>query len=431
MLQAEATIQDLSLALQRVSVNRGEVESALAQIPEEINLLDDDESEDASDATDREEVKFHFLSNINCGNASFLTPDEGFSYGYSSPCSSVYFARSPNKESSSLSQLSVIDTERGSVVPLLILSHSQITGIKKFPQNPYLLLSCESQQHIVDPRSNSIVWTSQFTSPITAACVSSSPFQLCSLVVELIFSFTATSDSLFECDYRGCSPVSILSTSDGTIHSLFSPFPQSLFYTMQMKHFQGGYVASLADVSDSWTQTGRMKVKWEDQEAWGVATAGLSNCNDMWMGIAHTSGVDVVCGRERKMLWDCRKGGKRSCVDEMKARIECRREQGPLIRPALLKNGNSMNYVCVCDDHSVALFDIDQKPHEVGRFDDSSYGHFNDEILLASQGVFAHVLATSNGIVVHQLVCSVYCIMHHVHHVLPYPNKHINHTVHP
>ena len=414
-----------------MGANKEEVESVIAQIPEEINLLDDDESEDASDATDKEVVQFHFLSSINCGNASFLTPDEGFSYGYSNPCSSVYFARSPHNKSSTLSQLSAIDTERGSVMPILTFSNSQITGIKKFPQNPYLLLSCESQQHIFDPRSNSIVWTSRFTSPITAACVSSSPFQLCSLIIELIISFTAPSDSLFECDYRGCSPVSVLSTSDGTVHSLFSPFPQSLFYTMQMKHFQGGYVASLADVSDSWTQTGKLKVKWEDQEAWGMATGGLSDRNDMWMGIAHTSGVDVVYGREHKMLWDCRKGGKRSWVDEMKARIECRREEGPPIRPALLKKGNSMNYVCVCDDHSVALFNIDQKPREVGHLDGSSYGHFNDEILLASQGVFAHVLATSNGIVVHQLVCFVCYIMHHAHHVIPCPNKHTNHTVHP
>lgn len=54
------------------------MESVIAQIPEEINLLDDDESEDASDATDKEVVQFHFLSSINCGSASFLTPDDGF-----------------------------------------------------------------------------------------------------------------------------------------------------------------------------------------------------------------------------------------------------------------------------------------------------------------------------------------------------------------
>ena len=133
-----------------MGANKEEVESVIAQIPEEINLLDDDESEDASDATDKEVVQFHFLSSINCGSASFLTPDEGFSYGYSNPCSSVYFARSPHNKSSTLSQLSAIDTERGSVMPILTFSNSQITGIKKFPQNPYLLLSCESQQHIFE-----------------------------------------------------------------------------------------------------------------------------------------------------------------------------------------------------------------------------------------------------------------------------------------
>ena len=282
---------------------------ALSQIIEEISLVDDDESEDASNSSDKDpacgEPKFHFLSHIACGNGSYLTPNEVDCFESPLSCSLIYFAQSPNRESSVLSRLSSVDTERGTVVSLLTFPQSYITGIKKFPQNPYLLLSCESQQHIFDPRSNSIVWTSQFAFPVTATCPSSSPFQLCSRVVRLIGSFTATSNSLFECDYRCCSPVSILATSDGIIRSLFSPFQQSLFYTMQMNDSQGGNVTSLTDVSDSWTQTGKLKVKWKEQETWGVTTEGVTALGELWMGIAHTSGIDLICGRQRQMLWDC------------------------------------------------------------------------------------------------------------------------------
>lgn len=91
----------------------------------------------------------------------------------------------------------------------------------------------------------------------------------------------------------------------------------------------------------------------------------------------------------------------------MKARIEWRREEGPPIRPAFFQKGNSANYVCACGDHAISLFAVDTQPREVGRLDDSSWGHFNDEILLSSQDVRAHVLATSEGIFVHQLVCYV------------------------
>lgn len=95
----------------------------------------------------------------------------------------------------------------------------------------------------------------------------------------------------------------------------------------------------------------------------------------------------------------------------MKARIDLRREEGTPIRPAFFQKNNALNYMCVCGDHAVSLFDIDAHPREVGRLDGSSMGHFNDEILLPSQDVLAHVLATSEGIFVHQLVSSV-CSFH-------------------
>ena len=76
---------------------------------------------------------------------------------------------------------------------------------------------------------------------------------------------------------------------------------------MQTKFFQGGKVASLTDVSDSWTQTGKLKVKWEGQGMWGMTAGELTESGELLLGIAHTSGIDVIRGRQRQMLWDCRK----------------------------------------------------------------------------------------------------------------------------
>mgnify|MGYP002536200032 FL=1 len=253
-------------------------------------------------------ISSNHLISVACGNSAFLTPDSVDAYNNPSSCHSFYFAQSADKSVPLLSRLSSIDASSGTVVSSFTIPDQAITGIKCSTLNSSLLISCGNTQHLYDTRSNSIVYSFSYSEPILSATTSCSPFLMLPLALVFIRSYSACSTSLVELDIRSFLSFSQVIRSPGRIQSLFSPQPHNVLYTTQHGSSSDTFrnqVLNYADVSDSWTRTGKWSQSTKNDTWWGPATV-IQEDEDILFGISGCEGVDLISGTNQNMMWNCR-----------------------------------------------------------------------------------------------------------------------------
>jgi len=123
-----------------------------------------------------------------------------------------------------------------------------------------------------------------------------------------IRSYSACSTSLVELDIRSFLSFSQVIRSPGRIQSLFSPQPHNVLYTTQHGSSSDTFrnqVLNYADVSDSWTRTGKWSQSTKNDTWWGPATV-IQEDEDILFGISGCEGVDLISGTNQNMMWNCR-----------------------------------------------------------------------------------------------------------------------------
>lgn len=122
-----------------------------------------------------------------------------------------------------------------------------------------------------------------------------------------ICSYSACSTSLVELDIRSFMSFSQIIRSPGRIQSLFSPQPHNVLYTTQHGSTSDSYrnhILNYADVSDSWTRTGKWSESTRNETWWGPA-AILQKDEEVLLGVSRVDGVDLITGSNQNMMWNC------------------------------------------------------------------------------------------------------------------------------
>ena len=124
----------------------------------------------------------------------------------------------------------------------------------------------------------------------------------------LIRSYSACSTSLVELDIRSFLSFSQVIPSPGRIQSLFSPQLHNVLYTTQHGSSSDTFrnqVLNYADVSDSWTRTGKWSQSTKNDALWGPATV-IQEEEGVLLAISGCEGVDLISGTNQNMMWNCR-----------------------------------------------------------------------------------------------------------------------------
>ena len=112
---------------------------------------------------------------------------------------------------------------------------------------------------------------------------------------------------MVELDIRSFLSFSQIVSSPGQIASLFSPQPRTVLYTTQHVSSYGVFqnqILNYADVSDSWTRTGKWALTSEDEVSWGRTTV-INEENGILLGISGCKGITLISGTHQNMMWQC------------------------------------------------------------------------------------------------------------------------------
>lgn len=151
--------------------------------------MEEEEQEGPNNMIHREDSQVHdtfpsyipisptLLRFTEIGKANFITPNRVDSFQNAANCTSLYMATSPTKQGSSLTRLSSMDIERGTLVTSLEMKEGDSIGrIHCIPANACVLLTCGKTQHYYDPRCNTIIRSICYAQPVLQTSPSNSPY---------------------------------------------------------------------------------------------------------------------------------------------------------------------------------------------------------------------------------------------------------------
>ena len=154
-----------------------------------ISQMEEEEQKEPTNTINRDDSQVHdtfpsyipisptLLRFTEIGKANFITPNRVDSFQNASDCTSLYMATSPTKQRSSLTRLSSMDIERGTIVTSLEMKEGEsINRIHCIPANACVLLTCGKTQHYYDPRCNTIIRSISYSQPVLQTSPSNSPY---------------------------------------------------------------------------------------------------------------------------------------------------------------------------------------------------------------------------------------------------------------